>query len=249
MPTTVMTRAWTTVMTRRDSRARKARTRGWRWTRAGAKARDATRATRADGDGGDAPRADDGDGARGGGVFGGGDSGGGDGGRDGRGGGGRGGAGAGVVALGSLVFARRARAGERTHDQKMEKLGNAGTSVLYGFVGFYALKLALKRLFAPVALFAVSTQILWKMRALSVSPRMLYDAYVRPYLPREYQKNLEDFSVKALKTKAAENALRDGWWDKQERRFWACAHRILPACNSPLGERALIFGIILAGLA
>ena len=197
-------------------------------------------ATRAGGDGGDG--GDD----RGGGSWGG--------------GGGFGGGGEGfgrrgrwmALGLGAALGTRRAGradAASAAHERKVRTLGDMGTSCLYGFVIFYAIKLALKRLFAPVALFAFTTQLLWKMRALSASPWMMYNAWVRPRLPIEYQKNVEEFSSKALRTRAAENALHDGWWDKQERRFWACAHRLLPACNSPMGERALVFGIILAGLA
>jgi len=140
-------------------------------------------------------------------------------------------------------------AASRGHGRRSGKLADMSTSALYGFVIFYGIKIALKRLFAPVLLFTGTTQLLFRMRALRVSPGMIYDSFVKPYLPVEYRRNLEEFSVGALKSKAARNAMRDGWWDKQERRFWTCAHRLLPACDSRIGERAFIFGVILAGLA
>jgi len=120
------------------------------------------------------------------------------------------------------------------------KVQNLATSVLYGFVFFYAIKVALKRFFAPMLLFTSTTQLLYNMRAVKISPMMLYDSFIKPYMPREYQRSLNDFGDKAM---------NDSWWQKQERRFFTCAHRILPACDSPMGERALILGVLLAGLA
>ena len=133
--------------------------------------------------------------------------------------------------------------------RRATKLGDMATSALYGFAAFYGIKIALKRLFAPFALFWGTTQLLFRMHAVKISPAMLHERLIRPYLPIEYQKSLNDFGVAAMKTKAAKNAMRDGWWDKQERRFWTCAHRLLPACDSAMGERAFVFGVILAGLA
>lgn len=133
--------------------------------------------------------------------------------------------------------------------RRATKLGDMATSALYGFAAFYGIKIALKRLFAPFALFWGTTQLLFRMHAVKISPAMLHERLIRPYLPIEYQKSLNDFAVAAMKTKAAKNAMRDGWWDKQERRFWTCAHRLLPACDSAMGERAFVFGVILAGLA
>jgi len=179
-----------------------------------------------------------------------------DGGDDSEGGRGRGGvvAMALVTMVATMTTASSARAvsataSSRGHERRSRKLADMSTSAMYGFVAFYGIKIALKRLFAPVLLFAGTTQLLFRMRALKISPGMMYDSFVKPYLPVEYQKNLEEFSVGALKSKAARNAMHDGWWDKQERRFWTCAHRLLPACDSPMGERAFVFGIILAGLA
>ena len=179
-----------------------------------------------------------------------------DGGDDSEGGRGRGGvvAMALVTVVATMTTASSARAvsataSSRGHERRSRKLADMSTSAMYGFVAFYGIKIALKRLFAPVLLFAGTTQLLFRMRALKISPGMMYDSFVKPYLPVEYQKNLEEFSVGALKSKAARNAMHDGWWDKQERRFWTCAHRLLPACDSPMGERAFVFGVILAGLA
>ena len=158
-----------------------------------------------------------------------------------------------VTAIATMMTASSARAvsaaASRGHGRRSRKLADMSTSALYGFVIFYGIKIALKRLFAPVLLFTGTTQLLFRMRALRVSPGMMYDSFVKPYLPVEYRRNLEEFSVGALKSKAARNAMRDGWWDKQERRFWTCAHRLLPACDSRIGERAFIFGVVLAGLA
>ena len=158
-----------------------------------------------------------------------------------------------VTAIVTMTTASSARAvsaaASRGHGRRSRKLADMSTSALYGFVIFYGIKIALKRLFAPVLLFTGTTQLLFRMRALRVSPGMMYDSFVKPYLPVEYRRNLEEFSVGALKSKAARNAMRDGWWDKQERRFWTCAHRLLAACDSRIGERAFIFGVILAGLA
>ena len=158
-----------------------------------------------------------------------------------------------VTAMVTMMTASSARAvsaaASRGHGRRSRKLADMSTSALYGFVIFYGIKIALKRLFAPVLLFTGTTQLLFRMRALRVSPGMMYDSLVKPYLPVEYRRNLEEFSVGALKSKAARNAMRDGWWDKQERRFWTCAHRLLPACDSRIGERAFIFGVVLAGLA
>ena len=114
---------------------------------------------------------------------------------------------------------RGERGGVERPRRRSRKLADMSTSALYGFVIFYGIKIALKRLFAPVLLFTGTTQLLFRMRALRVSPGMMYDSFVKPYLPVEYRRNLEEFSVGALKSKAARNAMRDGWWDKQERRF------------------------------
>lgn len=162
------------------------------------------------------------------------------------------GVGASVLAT-TLASAPEAKAGAlnaTTRRRSSSKLTDAATSLLYGFVIFYGVKLALKRLFAPVLLFVSTTHLLYKMRTLRVSPFMLYEGLIKPYMPLEYQKNLEDFSAKAMKSKVVDKKLlHDGWWDRQERRFWACAHRLLPACDSPIGERAFVIGILLAGLA
>jgi hypothetical protein len=162
------------------------------------------------------------------------------------------GVGASVLAT-TLASAPEAKAGAlnaTTRRRSSSKLTDAATSLLYGFVIFYGVKLALKRLFAPVLLFVSTTHLLYKMRTLRVSPFMLYEDLIKPYMPLEYQKNLEDFSAKAMKSKVVDKKLlHDGWWDRQERRFWACAHRLLPACDSPIGERAFVIGILLAGLA
>lgn len=162
------------------------------------------------------------------------------------------GVGASVLAT-TLASAPEANAGAlnaTTRRRSSSKLTDAATSLLYGFVIFYGVKLALKRLFAPVLLFVSTTHLLYKMRTLRVSPFMLYEDLIKPYMPLEYQKNLEDFSAKAMKSKVVDKKLlHDGWWDRQERRFWACAHRLLPACDSPIGERAFVIGILLAGLA
>ena len=155
------------------------------------------------------------------------------------------GAGGARRASASTTTTRRRGDGER----RATKLGDMATSALYGFAAFYGIKIALKRLFAPFALFWGTTQLLFRMHAVKISPAMLHERLIRPYLPIEYQKSLNDFGVAAMKTKAAKNAMRDGWWDKQERRFWTCAHRLLPACDSAMGERAFVFGVILAGLA
>jgi hypothetical protein len=128
----------------------------------------------------------------------------------------------------------------RQATQREAKVQNLATSVLYGFVFFYAIKVALKRFFAPMLLFTGTTQLLYNMRAVKISPMMLYDSFIKPYMPSEYQRSLNDFGDKAM---------NDSWWQKQERRFFTCAHRILPACDSPMGERALILGVLLAGLA
>ena len=161
------------------------------------------------------------------------------------------GVGASVLAA-TFASAPEANAGalSGTRRRSSSKLTDAATSLLYGFVVFYGVKLALKRLFAPVLLFVSTTHLLYKMRTLRVSPFMLYEDLIKPYMPLEYQKNLEDFSAKAMKSKVVDKKLlHDGWWDRQERRFWACAHRLLPACNSSIGERAFVIGILLAGLA
>ena len=155
------------------------------------------------------------------------------------------GAGGARRASASTTTTRRRGDGER----RATKLGDMATSALYGFAAFYGIKIALKRLFAPFALFWGTTTLLFRMRAVQISPAMLHERLIRPYLPIEYQKSLNDFGVAAMKTKVAKNAMRDGWWDKQERRFWTCAHRLLPACDSAMGERAFVFGVILAGLA
>ena len=128
----------------------------------------------------------------------------------------------------------------RQATQREAKVQNLATSVLYGFVFFYAIKVALKRFFAPMLLFTGTTQLLYNMRAVKISPMMLYDSFIKPYMPSEYQRSLNDFGDKAM---------NDSWWQKQERRFFTCAHRILPACDSPMGERALMLGVLLAGLA
>jgi len=154
-----------------------------------------------------------------------------------------------TMTTASSARAVSATASSRGHERRSRKLADMSTSAMYGFVAFYGIKIALKRLFAPVLLFVGTTQLLFRMRALKISPGMMYESFVKPYLPVEYQKNLQEFSAGALKSKAARNAMHDGWWDKQERRFWTCAHRLLPACDSPMGERAFVFGVILAGLA
>jgi len=126
-----------------------------------------------------------------------------------------------------------------TPTKREEKLENMATAALYGFVFFYAIKMALKRLFAPMVVFAGTTQLLYKMRAVQISPTMMYERFVKPYVPVEYRRSLNEFGDKATD---------DTYWKKQEKRFFACAHRILPASDSPMGERALLLGILLAGL-
>ena len=62
------------------------------------------------------------------------------------------------------------------------------TSMLYGFVIFYGVKMALKSFFAPVALFSFTMCILHNMKVLPFGPMEMYESWVRPYLPREFQK-------------------------------------------------------------
>ena len=110
-------------------------------------------------------------------------------------------------------------------------------SMLYGFVIFFGVKMALKSFFAPVALFSFTMFVLHKMKVLSFGPMDMYESWVRPYLPREFQKDSFAFLRGA-----------DTMSEKYTKAFWSAAHRILPACNSSHGEKALILGMLFAGL-
>jgi hypothetical protein len=111
------------------------------------------------------------------------------------------------------------------------------TAMLYGFVIFFGVKMALKSLFAPVALFSFTMFVLHNMKVLPFGPIEMYESWVRPYLPREFQKDNFAFLHGA-----------DTMSEKYTKAFWSAAHRILPACNSSHGEKALIIGMLLAGL-
>ena len=111
------------------------------------------------------------------------------------------------------------------------------TAMLYGFVIFFGVKMALKSLFAPVALFSFTMFVLHNMKVLPFGPIEMYESWVRPYLPREFQKDNFAFLHGA-------NTMSE----KYTKAFWSAAHRILPACNSSHGEKALIIGMLLAGL-
>lgn len=108
------------------------------------------------------------------------------------------------------------------------------------------MKLAFKALCKPVLLVTITIEIFHSLGALSSSSMDAYNGLVRPLLPLEYQKSLADFSSHAVGLRAGQTALRDSWWAKEERRFWACAHRLNPASNSPDGEGAFILGMIVA---
>ena len=110
-------------------------------------------------------------------------------------------------------------------------------SMLYGFVIFFGVKMALKSFFAPVALFSFTMFVLHKMKVLSFGPMDMYESWVRPHLPREFQKDSFAFLRGA-----------DTMSEKYTKAFWSAAHRILPACNSSHGEKALILGMLVAGL-
>ena len=99
------------------------------------------------------------------------------------------GAGGARRASASTTTTRRRGDGER----RATKLGDMATSALYGFAAFYGIKIALKRLFAPFALFWGTTTLLFRMRAVQISPAMLHERLIRPYLPIEYQKSSERF--------------------------------------------------------
>ena len=109
------------------------------------------------------------------------------------------------------------------------------TCFLYGFTWFYGLKLFLKHLFSPSILFVGTMWLLTRMGALPMN--LLPDAYaafVKPYVPREWYRT--DLEVVDSRVKTWEN------------KFWAFVHRVLPASNHPLAEKAFFAGIILAGL-
>ena len=110
------------------------------------------------------------------------------------------------------------------------------TSMLYGFAIFYGVKMALKSFFAPVALFSFTMCVLHNMKVLPFGPMEMYESWVRPYLPREFQKG-NAFLYGA-----------DTISEKYTKAFWSATHRILPACDSSHGEKALILGMLLAGL-
>ena len=109
------------------------------------------------------------------------------------------------------------------------------TSMLYGFVIFYGVKMALKSFFAPVALFSFTMCILHNMKVLPFGPMEMYESWVRPYLPRVSKR--QRFPLR-----------RRYDFGKYTKAFWSAAHRILPACDSSHGEKALILGMLLAGL-
>ena len=115
-----------------------------------------------------------------------------------------------------------------------------------GLWSFYLVKLAFKVLWEPVLLVTITIDVFHSLGALSSSSMDVYNGLVRPLLPLEYQKSSADFSCRAVGFRAGQTALRDSWWAKEERRFWACAHRLNPASNSPDGEGAFMLGIIVA---
>ena len=109
------------------------------------------------------------------------------------------------------------------------------TCFLYGFSWFYGVKLFLKHLFSPCALFLGS---MWLLTRMGVLPERLgpeaYEAYVEPWIPREWTDAGLEVSGDKVKT--------------CERKFWASVHRILPATAHPTCEKVFFAGILLAGL-
>jgi hypothetical protein len=119
-------------------------------------------------------------------------------------------------------------------DSVPKKMQEFLTSMLYGFVIFFGVKMVLKSLFAPVALFSFTMYILNNMKVIKFGPIEMYESWVRPYLPKEFTKEGLIGTEKMS--------------EKYTKAFWAAAHRILPACNSSHGEKALILGMLVAGL-
>ena len=109
------------------------------------------------------------------------------------------------------------------------------TCFLYGFSWFYGVKLFLKHLFSPCALFLGTMWLLTRMGALPerLGPEV-YEAYVKPWIPREWTDAKLEVSGDKVKT--------------YERKFWASVHRILPATLHPTCEKVFFAGILLAGL-
>lgn len=109
------------------------------------------------------------------------------------------------------------------------------TCFLYGFSWFYGVKLFLKHLFSPCALFLGS---MWLLTRMGVLPERLgpeaYEAYVKPWIPKEWTDAKLEVSGDAVKT--------------CERKFWASVHRALPATAHPTCEKVFFAGILLAGL-
>ena len=113
--------------------------------------------------------------------------------------------------------------------------GDMLTCFLYGFAWFYGLKLFLKHLFSPCALFLGSMWLLTKMKVLPerLGPEA-YEAYVAPWIPKEWTDARLTITGDKVKT--------------YERKFWASVHRILPASQNPTCEKVFFAGILLAGL-
>jgi hypothetical protein len=139
------------------------------------------------------------------------------------------------VLASSLAAPGVARAASR-RSSKAPPVGDLATCFVYGFAWFYFLKLLLKNLFTPVAFFLGTMWILTQTNALprDLGPRA-YDAYVKPYAPREWT---------APRDADEANDVVKRW----ERRFWDSVHRILPASDHPLAEKAFFVGVVLAGL-
>ena len=106
------------------------------------------------------------------------------------------------------------------------------TCFLYGFSWFYGVKLFLKHLFSPCALFLGTMWLLTRMGALPerLGPEA-YEAYVKPWIPREWTDAKLEVSGDKVKT--------------YERKFWASVHRILPATLHPTCEKVFFAGILL----
>ena len=98
-------------------------------------------------------------------------------------------------------------------------------SMLYGFVIFFGVKMALKSFFAPVALFSFTMFVLHKMKVLSFGPMDMYESWVRPYLPREFQKDSFAF-LRGADTMSKNTPRRSGL-----PRTESCRRVILPTAR------------------
>lgn len=101
------------------------------------------------------------------------------------------------------------------------------------------MKLFLKNFFSPVLLFMGSMFLLTKTGVLPESlGREAYEGYVKPRVPKEWR----DFK------KGVTDEVVDDKVKEVEKRFWQFVKRVLPACDTPMAEKAFFAGIILAGL-